>query len=194
GGGACAIRKRRDRCACDRACRADVLADHGVWQQRFGGSPRRNDADRREDRRAAGNAGLSGGRVARATARILRGDDRNRQALPGVDRRHARRGWRFRGDHPLNGGRAPDQRGPRLIPYCCGIPAASRTASHRLYSPAMKSPKASGVDALTTTPAVARRSRTVWSARLSLSVLFSLAITGAGVLRGANRPYQVVTS
>jgi len=49
----------------DRTCRADVLADHGVWQQRLGGSPRRDDADRREDRRAAGNAGLPGGRLAR---------------------------------------------------------------------------------------------------------------------------------
>ena len=64
GGGTRAIRKRGDWRACDRARRADVLADHGVWQQRLGGSPGRNDADSGKDRRAAGNAGLPGGRLA----------------------------------------------------------------------------------------------------------------------------------
>ena len=57
-GGASAIRERRDRRSRDRACRADVLADHGVRQQRLGGSPRGNDAHGREDWRTACNAGL----------------------------------------------------------------------------------------------------------------------------------------
>jgi len=55
-------------------------------------------------------------------------------------------------------------------------------------------PKASGVEPCTKTPAVARRWRTASSAKISLSVLLSFATTAGGVPRGANTPYQVVTS
>jgi hypothetical protein len=58
----------------------------------------------------------------------------------------------------------------------------------------MKSPNCCGVELLTTTPTAIRRFLTSSSFILSLSTLFSLAMTAGGVPRGANTPYQVVTS
>src|SRR5450756_1738116 len=78
--------------------------------------------------------------------------------------------------------------------YCCGMPAVSRTVFQRLYSFARNFPNSSGVELLTTTPTAAMRVFTASSARLSLSVLFSFAMTAGGAPRGANTPYQVVTS
>src|SRR5205085_1534357 len=43
------------------------------------------------------------------------------------------------------------------LSYCCGIPAASRTLVQRASSSAMNSPKASGVEPCTVTPALIRR-------------------------------------
>ena len=51
------------------------------------------------------------------------------------------------------------------------------TAFQRLYSLAMNAPNSAAVEPLTTTPTVTRRSRTLSSAMMSLSVLFSLATT-----------------
>ncbi len=102
GGRAVQVRKRRHRHHGDRARRADVLAHHGVRHQRLGGGARGNDADRRQGRRATGDAGLSGGRFAWRAAGSLRRDHRNRQAVSGHDRRHARRRRRLRGGHPLD--------------------------------------------------------------------------------------------
>src|SRR5262249_57661962 len=78
--------------------------------------------------------------------------------------------------------------------YCCGMPAASRTAFQRLNSRAMCSPKASALEPRTTTPAVVRRFCTASSLRLSLMVVLSLAMISPGTPRGANTPYHVVTS
>ena len=74
------------------------------------------------------------------------------------------------------------------------MPAASRTLFQRATSAAMCLPNASGVEPPTTTPALVSRSCTAASVRLSLIVLLSLATTAGGMSRGANTPYQVVTS
>jgi hypothetical protein len=55
-------------------------------------------------------------------------------------------------------------------------------------------PKASGVEPRTTTPALVSRACTASSVKLSLIVLFSLAMIAGGTSRGANTPYHVVTS
>src|SRR5262249_13400818 len=78
--------------------------------------------------------------------------------------------------------------------YCCGMPAASRTAFQRANSRAMCSPNASGLEPRTTTPAVVKRFCTTSSARLSLMTLLSLMMISCGTPRGANTPYHVVTS
>src|SRR5438874_1584678 len=81
-----------------------------------------------------------------------------------------------------------------LVALYCGIPAASRTAFQRANSRTMCSPKASGVEPRTRTPAVVKRFCTTSSPRLSLIALFSSAMISGGTPRGANTPYQVVTS
>src|SRR6266571_5988979 len=73
--------------------------------------------------------------------------------------------------------------------YCCGIPAASRTAFQRANSRAMCWPNASAVEPRTTTPAVVKRFCTASSPRLSLMTLLSLAMISRGTPRGANTPY-----
>jgi len=81
----------------------------------------------------------------------------------------------------------------RLI-YCCGIPAASRTAfparelarhvlAEGLGGRAAQRPRGRGQALLHAS-----------SARLSLIALLSLAMIAPGVSRGANTPYHVVTS
>jgi hypothetical protein len=49
-----------------------------------------------------------------------------------------------------------------LLPkaYCCAMPAAMRTASHRLYSSPMNFPNSSGPEPWTITPIATRRART----------------------------------
>src|SRR5262245_55355056 len=83
---------------------------------------------------------------------------------------------------------------PASDDHCCGMPAASRTLFHRTSSALMCLPNASGVDPRTTTPALVNRALSASSAITSLTAALSLAITADGVPRGANKPYQLVTS
>src|SRR3954454_16233116 len=78
--------------------------------------------------------------------------------------------------------------------YRCSSPDFTRTSVHFLYSDTMNWCHASGVELLTITPVLLRRSRVSGSWRISFSALLSLAITAGGMPFGPYRPYHVVTS
>ena len=76
----------------------------------------------------ARNADISAGRFARRADRGLRRERRDRKAIPGHDRRYARRGRRLRGYHPFDGRRRPDE-GAMITAAQCPQPRAPRSSA-----------------------------------------------------------------